>query len=420
MEEGKSYRSPAVEQLGRKTGTSPTAARQSLETGRWLREQPQVADAALGGALSAAQAEAVCDGVATDASKAAELIERAETSSVVEPNDEVAKLEAGAVDAEEARRRLHAKCSLRPWTDREGAFHAHLYGHPSDCAGLWRALDPLRRRLDSLRRRDGQQRERFEALDYHALITLAAVAAGTDSVLSFADLRQLGLFTHVDVGPPPPPASDDPADAGGTHRSTPTEDTGNAGDSGRPAEEALVARPTTGSPERHCGSWCWSTSTRCPAAFPSTGSAARSPDGDRCRSRSSSSSPAAATASSSGCSPRAKRSSASATTGRLTSHQQSALDFVQPTCQATGCPARAGLRYDHREDWSKTHFTVYDLLDRLCPHHHRLETHDNWSLVDGVGKRAFVPPDDPRHPRATRPPEPAGRSPRAPTATGPP
>ena len=106
---------------------------------------------------------------------------------------------------------------------------------------------------------------------------------------------------------------------------------------------------------------------------------------------------------------------------RPTRHQQSALAFVQPTCQATGCPARAGLRYDYREDWSKTHFTVYDLLDRLCPHHHRLETHDNWfSTVDGVGKRAFVPPDDPRHPRATRPPEPAGRSPRTPTATGPP
>jgi len=47
-------RSPAVEQLGRKTGTSPTATRRALETGRRLREQPEVADAALGGALSAA------------------------------------------------------------------------------------------------------------------------------------------------------------------------------------------------------------------------------------------------------------------------------------------------------------------------------------------------------------------------------
>jgi len=35
---------------------------------------------------------------------------------------------------------------------------------------------------------------------------------------------------------------------------------------------------------------------------------------------------------------------------RPTGHQQSALDFVQPTCQASACPARAGLQYDHRED----------------------------------------------------------------------
>lgn len=82
-----------------------------------------------------------------------------------------------------------------------------------------------------------------------------------------------------------------------------------------------------------------------------------------------------------------------------TSHQRSALDFVQPTCQAAGCPARAGLQYDHREDWARTKFTLYDLLDRLCPHHHRLKTDRGWALVDGTGKRPFVPPDDPRHPR---------------------
>jgi hypothetical protein len=37
-------------------------------------------------------------------------------------------------------------------------------------------------------------------------------------------------------------------------------------------------------------------------------------------------------------------------------------------------------------------------MDRLCQHCHDLKTHHDWSLVDGVGKRAFVPPDDQRHP----------------------
>jgi hypothetical protein len=57
-----------------------------------------------------------------------------------------------------------------------------------------------------------------------------------------------------------------------------------------------------------------------------------------------------------------------------------------------------GLQYDHRQDWARTKFTVFDLLDRLCPHHHRLKTDHGWQLVEGVGKRAFVPPGDRRHP----------------------
>jgi hypothetical protein len=56
------------------------------------------------------------------------------------------------------------------------------------------------------------------------------------------------------------------------------------------------------------------------------------------------------------------------------------------------------LENDHRVDWSATHLTVFDLLDRLCPAHHRLKTVEGWRLVEGTGKRAFVPPDDPRHP----------------------
>lgn len=80
-------------------------------------------------------------------------------------------------------------------------------------------------------------------------------------------------------------------------------------------------------------------------------------------------------------------------------HQQSALEFLYPSCAAEGCPAQARLERDHRIDWSKTHFTMFDLLDLLCPHHHDLKTRENWALVQGRGKRSFVSPTDPRHPR---------------------
>ena len=78
--------------------------------------------------------------------------------------------------------------------------------------------------------------------------------------------------------------------------------------------------------------------------------------------------------------------------------QQTALQWLYPSCANQACSAQARLDDDHRADWSRTHFTVLDLLDRLCGHCHAVKTRDNWSLVEGTGKRALVPPADPRHP----------------------
>jgi hypothetical protein len=84
---------------------------------------------------------------------------------------------------------------------------------------------------------------------------------------------------------------------------------------------------------------------------------------------------------------------------RPNAHQQTALEWLYPTCAVEGCNSLAYLEVDHRQDWSKTHVTILDWCDRHCGHHHDLKTRENWSLVEGTGKRAFVPPDDPRHPR---------------------
>ena len=84
---------------------------------------------------------------------------------------------------------------------------------------------------------------------------------------------------------------------------------------------------------------------------------------------------------------------------RANAAQQTALEWLHPTCAAEGCTSTAWLENDHRVDWAASHTTVLDLLDRLCSHHHDRKTIDNWALVPGRGKRAFVAPDDPRHPR---------------------
>jgi hypothetical protein len=88
-----------------------------------------------------------------------------------------------------------------------------------------------------------------------------------------------------------------------------------------------------------------------------------------------------------------------------TTKQQTALEWLYPSCAVLGCCQTARLQRDHRIDWAKTHITMLEWLDLLCPHHHALKTQKNWQLVEGTGKRAFVAPDDPRHPgRANAPP----------------
>ncbi len=85
--------------------------------------------------------------------------------------------------------------------------------------------------------------------------------------------------------------------------------------------------------------------------------------------------------------------------------QQSALEWLYPACAALGCHAVARLQRDHRIDWARSHITMLDWLDLLCAHHHKLKTTKDWQLVEGTGTRAFVAPDDPRHPaNANAPP----------------
>ncbi|HVE99404.1 MAG TPA: hypothetical protein VNA12_09520, partial [Mycobacteriales bacterium] len=82
---------------------------------------------------------------------------------------------------------------------------------------------------------------------------------------------------------------------------------------------------------------------------------------------------------------------------RPTALQQTALDWMSPSCSAEGC-YRTARQTDHREPWARTKHTLLDELDRYCDCCHDKKTYDNWALVPGVGKRPFVPPDDPRHP----------------------
>lgn len=385
------YRS-AAEQLADRAGMSPGAARRTLETGRRMADQPEVAQAALAGELSPEQATAVSDAVAVAPDKAAELIDRARHSSLPELNEEVARVKALATNPEERRTARHARRSLRKWTDRDGALQAHLYGHPEDGARLWRMIDPVMRRLNLLRQRAGGERDGLDALEYDALMTVVAAAIGRDDAeLGMADLLSLGLFPQMKA------RSNTAADA--------------PPDIGKPRTKKLAGSPLRlmirvdlesllrGVPIE--GELC---------EIPGYGPVPVSVVEDLVATEN----PFII-----GVITRGQAVCGVYHHGRHpNAAQRSALDFLYPTCAVAGCSARAGLQYDHRVDFASSRITAFDLLDRLCPFHHAQKTRYDWALVAGRGKRAFVAPDDPRHPR--RAGSPPGRPARAGRGEAPP
>ena len=392
------YRSPS-EQLAARAGMSPAAAKRALETGRRLVDQPEVAAAALAGRVSLEQATAIADGVAADPTKAAALIDKAQHSSLPELNEEVAKVKAATGDAEQRRANRHTKRSLRRWSDRDGAFHTHLYGHPEDGARLWQMLDPIRRRLNMARRESGAPVETLDALDYDALITMATIATGTDAELTLADLVELGLFPQLDTLvpapraiPPPPPRTLSPPGVEPDLFSTTTTavDTVDAPPAPAGSKPRRGRKKLAGSPIR--------VMIRVDLDVLLRGVAV---DGELCEIPGYGPVPVSvvkdltATGNAFFIAVLTKAHAVVAVShlGRHpNAYQRSALDFLHPTCAVEGCSSRDGLEYDHRLDFAKTHFTAFDFLDKLCRHHHRQKTDHGWALVDGRGKRAFVPP----------------------------
>jgi hypothetical protein len=72
--------------------------------------------------------------------------------------------------------------------------------------------------------------------------------------------------------------------------------------------------------------------------------------------------------------------------------------WFQPACTTLGCPRRGRLENDHRVPYATCGQTSLFNNDPMCGHCHDLKTYEAWAYVEGTGKRALVPPDDPRHP----------------------
>lgn len=396
----------AAEQLARRTGTSCVTARRTIDTGRRMSEQPQIARAALEGTLSPEQTAAVASGVEANPSKTAELLEAAASYSLSELHEKVVSIKSAVSDPEEHLKRLAARRGLRRWVDHEGALQAHLQGLPQHGAQLWQVLDPIRRRLMILRQSTAPS-EPLQALDYDALMLIAAIASGDRGELDLCDLVQLGLFPQL--------LSTSNVDSQNLvsefHSAQPPSSNSEFGSSQGPIKHAPPA--PTDNRARRSNRKLAGRATRIIIRVDLDTLLRGAPrDGETCDIV--------------GYGPIAVSAIKSLAANENTfiasvlthhkqiigvyhhrrqpsSHQKTALDFLYPTCAVKGCSVTAGLQTDHREDWARTHYTLFDLLDRLCYHHHRLKTTQNWALVNGTGKRDFVPPTDPRHPRHAHP-----------------
>ncbi|HWC37065.1 MAG TPA: DUF222 domain-containing protein, partial [Acidimicrobiales bacterium] len=330
----------AAHELARATGTSVSSARQVIETGQRLGHQSDLRAAAGAGELSATQASLVSEGADADPGAEQRLVEVAKGGSLGELRQAVSEVKAAALaDPEGRRRQIRDQRRLRAWTDTDGVWHLRADGNPEDGAQVMAALSPITDELFHAARREGR-REPPEAYAFDSLVILATEAASDEAPASKA-----------------------------------------AGSSAQPKRR----RRRRGAPATILCRVDWD-------AF--LAGAAR--EGETCELA--------------GYGPvamsvvhdlletanpfivailtKAKEVVGVAHLGRRpNAYQRSALQWLYPSCAAAGCVDQMRLENDHREDWVKTHFTAFDLMDRFCRFHHWLKTNEGWALVEGKGKR---------------------------------
>jgi hypothetical protein len=330
----------SAEELARQTGGSVKDAKKKLATGRRLRKLPATAEAAARGELSPDQVDAIADAATADPDAEPKLLEQAQRGSLQDLRDECARTKAKVIDLEARRRQIHAERSVRDWVDGEGRGHLHVTDNPERIAAIAGRI-----RKDGERRMEAMptaEREPLVAYLADALHDLVSTENSDDAKPGLPKRKlhpDVKMLVRVDL----PvllrgyPMGDEVCEIVG-YGPVATSVIRDLIDTADPFLAAIATGGEQVLGVAHLGR-------------------------------------------------------------RVNAKQQSALEWLCPTCAVEGCNRSTYLENDHRQDWAKTHLTALDWLDRPCAHHHRLKTHHGWALVEGHGKRPTVPPDDPRHPR---------------------
>ncbi len=331
----------AADHLAAQCGTSPGRAKQLLDTAERLETQPEVAEAARAGALSAEQAARITDAAAADPSASARLIDTAAASSLKELGEACDRVKAAAdPDPDATHERTRSERALRFWSTA-GVAKLFAQTTPEQMATIKAAVESRAGQLFEAARKTGRHEPR-EAYLMDALEQICSewMSGPTESPAPKRKPAYLGLI-RIDHGA---------LQRGRVEGDELCEITGLGPVPVRTARELL------GDAVLHL---ILTNGT----AVGTTVNLKRGP----------------------------------------TVAQRMALLWSSPICAIDGCPVPR-VEIDHGRPWTECRETSLANLRPLCGHHHDLKTYDGWAVIDHDGQVLMVPPDDPRHPNNGPPP----------------
>ncbi len=419
----------AEEALAARTGTSLSAAKTTMATGKALADNPTLRSAMARGEVSADQGSVIADAAQADPSATDKLIATAKTANMIGLRAEAGRIKAAADrDPDATYRRLHRARRLSRHTASDGSRHLHLQG-PVDLVSIVEAeLDRcLSHHIRTMA--PGGVRESHDTMAFDAAVAMARRSARADQPPTRDPQRE---------GSASPARADGTTDSSGGARSaderrgrtpTPAGPTATGADAGVAAASPATttagptdaghgpgSQPPDGDPEGSS-----SRQRRRRATLPPPEHLAllridiealwrgHVESDEICEVAGIGSFPVSA----------ARRllgdavvkliitrgedvANVTSLTRGPTQGMRYAKLWTNPVCTAISCSGTV-LEYDHPYgvEYRRTRHTRLDELDGLCHAHHALRTHRDWALVPGTGRRPMVAPTDPRHPRNT-------------------
>ena len=412
----------AAHELARVSGSTVGKAKEALETAERLGGLPAVEAAARSGELSPTKAALVADAASAAPGSETRLLELAKTASVGEVADECARTKAAALpDADARHKAIHASRFLRRRKTADGAGELRYRSTLEEVAAIWSVVQGRAGRIFNAARAEGR-REPEEA--YLADALLEAVVASQGAAPAGAPASGDG---RADQAP-----GDVVAGCG------PFDDEAQPADEGAPASTSTDKREPPGHDVRASagdeapsgqGVLAGVSTMPAPATAPAPPPMATKVivrvdwdalvrgwpiDGETCELSGLGPVPVSVVKAMIDSGNAFLAAVVTKGTGvarvlhqgrQATEHQRTALQWLHPTCAVLGCNATVRLEIDHVVPWASSRVTLLEALAKPCEFHHDMKTNHGWDFVAGVGKRAFVPPDDPRHPKnANAPP----------------